>query len=66
MRFSFQDQNSESAQNYLNAARGIDDHPFGITSSEEVQAAYNVEGDKVVLFKKVSLWADNPSYFSEY
>lgn len=48
----FKDQSTDAAKNFLAAASGIDDHPFGITGDDAVFAEYKVEGEKVVLFKK--------------
>jgi len=49
----FKDVESEAAKEYLNAAGGMDDVPFGISSVAEVAAEYSVEGDAgVALFKK--------------
>jgi protein disulfide-isomerase A1 len=49
----FQDTSSAAAKNFLAAANVIDDYPFGITSEDSVFSEYNVDGDAVVLFKKV-------------
>jgi protein disulfide-isomerase A1 len=49
----FQDTSSAAAKNFLAAANAIDDHPFGITSEDSVFSEYNVDGEAVVLFKKV-------------
>jgi protein disulfide-isomerase A1 len=49
----FQDTASPAAKNFLAAANAIDDNPFGITSADSVFSEYNVEGDAVILFKKV-------------
>nr|BBC20867.1 protein disulfide isomerase [Vargula hilgendorfii] len=48
----FKDQDTDAAKEFLGAARALDDTSFGITSDEAVMKEYNVEGDKVVLFKK--------------
>jgi hypothetical protein len=49
----FQDTSSPAAKNFLAAANTIDDNPFGITSTDSVFSEYNVDGEAVVLFKKV-------------
>lgn len=49
----FQDTSSSAAKNFLAAANTIDDHPFGITSTDAVFSEYNIDGETVVLFKKV-------------
>jgi protein disulfide-isomerase A1 len=49
----FQDASSSAAKNFLAAANAIDDYPFGITSTDAVFSEYNVDGETVVLFKKV-------------
>lgn len=51
--FFLQDQTSEGAKAFLASAAAVDDHPFGITSDDSVFSEYKVEGEKVVLFKKV-------------
>jgi len=49
----FKDVESAAAKEYLTAAGGMDDVPFGISSVAEVVAEYSVEGDAgVSLFKK--------------
>ncbi|KAJ4427926.1 hypothetical protein ANN_23936 [Periplaneta americana] len=48
----FKDTSSEAAKNFLGAANAIDDYPFGITSTDDVFSEYNVDGEKVLLFKK--------------
>ena len=37
----------------MEVAANTDDVPFAITSNDDVFAEYKVEGEKVVLFKKV-------------
>jgi protein disulfide-isomerase A1 len=49
----FQDTSSSAAKNFLTAANAIDDYPFGITSTDAVFSEYNIDGETVVLFKKV-------------
>lgn len=49
----FKDQESEPAKAFLSAADGIDDIEFGIVSDAAVASEQKVEGDKIVLFKKV-------------
>lgn len=48
----FKSQDSADAKAFLEVAMGMDDIPFGITNSEAVFSAYEVEKDGVVLFKK--------------
>ncbi|KDR21216.1 protein disulfide-isomerase [Zootermopsis nevadensis] len=48
----FKDTSSSAAKNFLAAANTIDDHPFGITSTDAVFSEYNIDGETVVLFKK--------------
>lgn len=49
----FQDNSSTAAKNFLAVANAVDDYPFGITSTDDVLSEYNVDGETVVLFKKV-------------
>jgi hypothetical protein len=49
----FQDTWSSAAKSFLIAANVIDDYPIGITSADSVFSEYNVDGEAVVLFKKV-------------
>lgn len=49
----FTDKESDNAKAFINAADGIDDVEFGIVSDAAIAKEHNVEGDKVVLFKKV-------------
>ncbi|CAH1794945.1 unnamed protein product [Owenia fusiformis] len=48
----FKDDTNENAKAFLEAASGIDDIPFYITSNEDVAKENKAEGDAVVLFKK--------------
>ncbi|XP_023241420.1 protein disulfide-isomerase-like isoform X1 [Centruroides sculpturatus] len=48
----FKDPESKLAKVYLEAAYAIDDHPFGITSNENVYKEFKVEKDTIILFKK--------------
>lgn len=48
----FEDQASDDAKAFLEAAAEIDDIPFGITSSKDVFSEYKVEKNGVVLFKQ--------------
>lgn len=45
---------SDFAKQFLLAAEAVDDIPFGITSNSDVFSRYQLAGDGVVLFKKVS------------
>jgi len=47
----FKDQESEAAKAFLEAAAGMDNIKFGISSDDAVASEYGVSGDKVVLFK---------------
>jgi protein disulfide-isomerase A1 len=49
----FQDTTSPAAKNFLAAANAIDNYPFGITSADSVFSEYSVDGEAVILFKKV-------------
>ena len=50
----FSDKDSDNAKIFIEAASGIDDIPFAITSSPEGLKAYEVDKDSaVVVFKKV-------------
>ena len=51
----FKDIESAEAKAYTGAADGIDDVEFGIVSSEEIAKENEVEGNGIVLFKKVSI-----------
>lgn len=44
---------SKAATVFTDVADTIDDHVFGITSSDEVIKEYGVEDGQIVLFKKV-------------
>lgn len=48
----FKDVESDGAKVFLNVANTVDDHAFGISSSDEVFSEYGVEDGKVILFKK--------------
>ena len=50
----FTDVESAEAKAYTGAADGIDDVEFGIVSNAEIAKENNVEGNGIVLFKKVS------------
>lgn len=58
----FQDQSTDAAKAFLATAGSIDDHPFAITADDAVFAEYSVDGEKVVLFKKVSYPATAVTY----
>lgn len=49
----FQDTSSAAAKNFLAVANAVDDYPFGITSADAVFSEYSIDGETVVLFKKV-------------
>ena len=40
----FKDAESAGAKEFLSAAGGMDDHPFGITADDAIFAEYSVEG----------------------
>ncbi|EFN85405.1 protein disulfide-isomerase [Harpegnathos saltator] len=48
----FKDVESDAAKVFLDVGNAVDDHVFGITSSDEVFNEYGVEDGKIVLFKK--------------
>ncbi|XP_032312440.1 protein disulfide-isomerase isoform X1 [Camelus ferus] len=48
----FKDLESDSAKQFLLAAEAVDDIPFGVTSSGDVFSKYQLDKDRVVLFKK--------------
>ncbi|XP_053979845.1 protein disulfide-isomerase [Hylaeus anthracinus] len=48
----FKDVESDAAKVFLEVGNAVDDHVFGISSSDEVFSEYGVEDGKVVLFKK--------------
>nr|XP_012149212.1 PREDICTED: protein disulfide-isomerase isoform X2 [Megachile rotundata] len=48
----FKDAESDGAKVFLDVGNTLDDHAFGISSSQEVFDEYGVEDGKVVLFKK--------------
>lgn len=39
----------------MEVSNAMDDHVFGITSTDEVLKEYEIEDGKIVLFKKVRL-----------
>lgn len=49
----FTDVESAEAKAYIESADGIDDVEFAIVSSAEIAKEYEVEGNGIVLFKKV-------------
>lgn len=51
--FVFQDDKSELATVFMAVAESLDDHPFAYTTDSSVASEYKIEGDKIVLFKKV-------------
>ncbi|XP_032664580.1 protein disulfide-isomerase isoform X1 [Odontomachus brunneus] len=48
----FKDVKSDAAKVLLDVGNAMDDHVFGITSSDEVFKEYGVEDGKILLFKK--------------
>lgn len=48
----FKDQKSDNAKAFLEAASGLDDHLFGITSDSKVFEEYKVSGDEGVVLLK--------------
>ncbi|ODM96088.1 Protein disulfide-isomerase [Orchesella cincta] len=48
----FSDADNEAAKQYLAAAGGIDDYPFGIVTDSALAGENKVSGDAVVVFKK--------------
>ena len=55
----FQDANSDKAKAFTDAAAGIDDVPFGITSHEEAFKEYEAAEDAVLMIRKVRTSAEN-------
>ncbi len=53
-----QDTSSDAAKVFLEYAAETDDLPFGISSNADVFSANKVDGDSVVLFKKVGVACD--------
>lgn len=49
----FASKDSDEAKAYTSAANSIDDVEFGIVSNAEIAKEYEVEGNGVILFKKV-------------
>lgn len=52
----YKDKESDTAKAFLEAAQGIDDIEFGLVQDEALAKEHSVEGDNVVLFKKVLLY----------
>ena len=50
----FEDVESAEAKAYTGAADSVDDVEFGIVSNKDIAKEYEVEGNGIVLFKKVS------------
>lgn len=48
-----QDDKSELATVFMAVAESLDDHPFAYTTDSSVASEYKIEGEKIVLFKKV-------------
>lgn len=53
--FVVQDDKSELATVFMAVAESLDDHPFAYTTDSSVASEYKIEGEKIVLFKKVQL-----------
>lgn len=49
----YKDKESDAAKAFIEAAQGIDDIEFGIVHDEALAKEHKVEGDNLVLFKKV-------------
>ena len=50
----FADVESPEAKAYTSAADGIDDVEFGVVSNADVAKEYEIDGNGIALFKKVS------------
>lgn len=48
----FKDRESAEAKAFLGAASAVDDHPFGITSNEDVYKKYEAKCGSIILFKQ--------------
>lgn len=51
----YQDDSSELAKVLLEVAVALDDYPFAHTSDAAIFSEYEVDGDKIIVFKKVKL-----------
>lgn len=51
----YKDKESDAAKAFIEAAQGVDDLEFGIVHDEALAKENKVEGDNLVLFKKVKL-----------
>lgn len=51
----YKDKESDAAKAFIEAAQGIDDIEFGLVNDEALAKEHKVEGDNLVLFKKVCL-----------
>lgn len=51
----FADGESSEAKAYIKAADGIDDVPFGIVSNADIAKKYEIDGNGIILFKKVKV-----------
>lgn len=49
----FSDESSDAAKSFLQVADSIDESPFAISSEAELLKEYNVDKNKVIVFKKV-------------
>ena len=57
----YKDKESDAAKAFIEAAQGIDDVEFGIVHDDALAKENKVEGDNLVLFKKVQfvLWIED-------
>lgn len=53
LTFVVQDDKSELATVFMAVAESLDDHPFAYTTDSSAASEYKIEGEKIVLFKKV-------------
>ena len=55
----YQDLESDACKQFLAAAQEIDDYRFGVSSDADVISEYGVDGDAVLVLKKVSRTISN-------